>query len=290
MFNGNTPRADPEGARKPVDTSVQGDQNAHLKHASGGSQGHSGKGNASPNPSLPSKDKQVNTAQSKGARSFSTSTRALADPNTPSGNAPLSGQKDAQSQTGVKQQPRAGDSVEHGGATGAPSSGSKGVPEGNAHPASGTAAPDPGLSKGEQQTAKKANQTRSFSTSTRVLADPNTPSTDAPIHGQKVAQSQTGLKQQPRAGDNVEHGGATGTPSQGSAGAPESAPNPASGTGAPDPGLSKKEKEGANRDGMGIRSFSTSTRIHSKASQAKAIPSEAAKAGYVSSGILYELS
>lgn len=207
----------------------------------------------------------------------------MADPNTPAGDAPISGQKEAQSQTGLKQQPR-GTAVEHGGAAGAPSQGSAGAPEASTNPA-GTAAPDPGLSKGEQQTAKKANQTRSFSTSSRSLADPNTPSGNAPISSQKDAQSQAGLRQQPR-GQEVEHGGATGAPSQGSAGAPEGTPNGSSGTAAPDPGVSKKEKEGAVKDGMGVRSFSTSTRARSEPSPAhsKAIPSGSAKAGYVSVG------
>ena len=56
-FSGSSPRADPEGAREPVETETQGDQNAHLKHTSGGSKGKTDQGNAAPEPHLPSKSK-----------------------------------------------------------------------------------------------------------------------------------------------------------------------------------------------------------------------------------------
>lgn len=61
------PRADADGSRQPAQTNLQGEQNEHLKHKSA-DEADKGKGNASPEPHLPS-----HNAKPTGTRGFSTS-------------------------------------------------------------------------------------------------------------------------------------------------------------------------------------------------------------------------
>lgn len=64
----------PKSPRKPVEKSLHGDQNAHLKHKDA-KEGDKGKGNAAEDPHLPSKNKPAASKGAKGARHFSTSVR-----------------------------------------------------------------------------------------------------------------------------------------------------------------------------------------------------------------------
>lgn len=286
-WNGTTPRADADGSRQPKEkaSDLQGDQNAHLRHTSGGSQGGKNQGNASADPKLPSQNKSSSSSQTQ-TRSFSTTARTLADPNAPGVGSPGPAEREAQKGAGIKQQPR-GDDAQHGGAAGQPSAvESKGAPESSPNPTTGTAAPDPQIPKGQKEGATREGMgVRKFSTSARVMADPNAPGVGGPGVAEKEAQKGAGIKQQPR-GDDAQHGGAAGQPSAvESKGAPESSPNPTTGTAAPDPQIPKAQKEGATRQGMGVRKFSTSARLRATTppgGYAKAKSHESSEAGYVS--------
>lgn len=75
------PSDDLSKARQPKSPEVKGDQNPHLKHSSPESK-DAGKGNAAPEPHLPSKSKQTSSgsaATGEGRKMFSTSARVGAD-------------------------------------------------------------------------------------------------------------------------------------------------------------------------------------------------------------------
>lgn len=209
----------------------------------------------------------------------------MADPNAPGVTSPMSSQKDAQVQKGVKNQPR-GSEVEHGGAAGSPTHGNVDANTKTADPAAATASPNPEIPKKQKEGSTKSGMgVRSFSTSSRVMADPNAPGVTSPMSSQKDAQVQQGVKSQPR-GSNVEHGGAAGSPTHGNVDANTKTADPTSSTATPDPEVPKKDKEGSIKSGMGVRSFSTSSRASAASppgGYAKAHEHESTAAGYVSS-------
>lgn len=196
----------------------------------------------------------------------------------------MSTQKDAQRETGVKSQPR-GTDAQHGGAAGTPSHGNVDATEKTADPTSSTAAPDPEIpNKQKEGSTKSGMGVRSFSTSSRMMADPNAPGVTSPMSTQKDAQKEAGLKSQPR-GTDAEHGGAAGSPTHGNVDATEKTAHPTAATAAPDPEIPNKQKEGSTKSGMGVRSFSTSSRASATTppgGYAKATEHESAQAGYVS--------
>ncbi|ORX40776.1 hypothetical protein BD324DRAFT_654499 [Kockovaella imperatae] len=94
--NKDIPGADPKGARKPVDDSVHGDQNPHLKHSEGGYSGSAQSGNASADPHLPSrtKSKPQHSSNPFGSTPGASQSRSLHS-------SPTTGVKGAEKYSGV---------------------------------------------------------------------------------------------------------------------------------------------------------------------------------------------
>jgi hypothetical protein len=231
----------PKSSSKPYQSTdtLPADQNPHLKHTPKGSDGPSAKGNASANPSLPSKNSTNSPASaSSSVRGFST-TSFQAYPTDPTGTANSEG--DAATKPMDKQS--SSPLGEKGGNAGTPQVNS-GETQASKDMPTGTNAPDPGIPKDQAMNAKKGmthSSTRQFST-TSFNRFPTDPTGTANSQGDAAKKPMDKQSASPLG----EKGGNAGTP-QVNTGETQASKDMPSGTNAPDPEISQKDSEAASK-------------------------------------------